>query len=308
MSNKQTTKLLCLLGAATMFTLTAAVQADSQRVQWSSNKHFYQRFDQKVTWGTAQSNCQTRGAHLVTITSDIERSFVSEITPGTEFWLGGSDAGVEGRFTWATGEKWSYEQPINYNQESSDYLHSYSVSFGTGWYASSATYTTTYVCEWSTDTLVGVTNVPDFNGNKIPEIAVLYIDYKTGRHTVKIRDPKTGKVISTLLFKSGFAVPPAGPAVIKDTNGNKVPDIAVLYTEFGQPSVGIKDAKNDQVLLNTLRFLDSNYDPKEISVSPDLNGNGYNEITVLGTRKSNNAIKAETRDSKTGELLNNVAF
>ncbi|SJM92035.1 hypothetical protein CRENPOLYSF2_2510001 [Crenothrix polyspora] len=132
------------------------------------------------------------------------------------------------------------------------------------------------------------------------------MDYISGKHTVKIRDPKTDKVINTLYFKAGFTQPPQGLVVLKDINGNRVPEIGVLYTEFGQPSVGIKDAKNDKVLLDTLRFLDANYNPKEISVYPD--GNGYSDITVLGIRKTTNAPKAETRDSKTGKLLSDTPF
>lgn len=96
--------------------------------------------------------------------------------------------------------------------------------------------------------------------------------------------------------------------VLKDMNGNGVPEIGVVYSEFGQPSVGIKDAKNDKVLLNTLRFLTPSFNPKEISVYPDINGNGYNEITVLGIGKANNAPKAEMRDSKTGKVLSDTQF
>lgn len=279
-----------------------AVQADSSRIQWKSNKHFYQRFDQQVSWGTAQSNCQAIGAHLVTLTSGIERGFIyTEISSGN-FWIGANDVPVDGRFTWVTGEKWVDEKW--YWAGSGDYVYSNSNGFG----LSSAGSTKIYICEWSANNYVGLVNVPDLNKNGSPEIAALYVDYITSKHVVKIRDPKTDKVINTLYFKSGFTQPPQGLVVIKDINGNRVPEIGVLYTEFGQPSVGIKDAKNDKVYINTLRFLDTNYSPKEISVYPDGNGNGYNDITVLGIRKLNNAPKAETRDSKTGKLLNDTQF
>lgn len=82
----------------------------------------------------------------------------------------------------------------------------------------------------------------------------------------------------------------------------------MLYTEFGQPSVGIKDAENNSAYLKTLHFLTSGFNPKEITVSPDSNGNGSSEVTVLGISKTQNIPKAETRDSDTGLLLGDTTF
>jgi hypothetical protein len=48
--------------------------------------------------------------------------------------------------------------------------------------------------------------------------------------------------------------------------------------------------------------------PKEITVTADSNNNGASEITVLGIGKANNMPKVETRDSKTGLLLNDTQF
>lgn len=255
--------------------------------------------------GTAQANCQAIGAHLVTVTSEAERGFIYEKVANNYFWIGASDAAVEGRFAWVTGERWVYEKWSGSNRENDDYVSSYQSS---GWYTENNTTTRIYVCEWSANNYIGLANVPDLNGNGSPEIAALYVDYITSKHTVKIRDPKTDKVINTLYFKAGFTQPPQGLVVLKDMNGNRASEIGVLYTEFGQPSVGIKDAKNDRVYLNTLRFLDTAYNPKEISVYPDINGNGYSEITVLGVKRTNNAPKAEMRDSKTGKLLSDTLF
>lgn len=307
MSNKQTTKLLCLLGAATMFTLTAAVQADTARIPWSGNKHIYQRFDQSITWDSAQGNCQAKGANLVTVTSAGENGFVKALAPNGPFWIGASDASVEGRFSWVTGEKWAYEKWYSGNSDTADYVSLSAWSWELGWNLKTLTDGAGYICEWSVNNYIDLASVPDLNGNGIPEMAALYVDYVTGRHTVKITDPKTDKVISTLHFKNDLK-PPQGLVVLKDINGNKVPEIGVLYIEFGQPSVGIKDAKNDSAFLNTLHFLDTNFNPKAISLYPDINHNGYPEISVLGVFKTNNTLKAETRDSQTGAVLNDTKF
>jgi hypothetical protein len=175
------------------------------------------------------------------------------------------------------------------------------------WNVANASQITVFTCEWSANNYVGVANVPDLNGNGSAEIASLYVDYITGKHTVKIRDPKTDRDINTLTFKTSFW-PPQGLIVLKDINGNKVPEIGVLSLDGGYPAVDIKDAKNNNALLKTIRFLTAAYNPKEISVYPDNNGNGYNDITVLGIHKSTNTPKAETRDSKTGALLYDTQF
>lgn len=94
-----------------------------------------------------------------------------------------------------------------------------------------------------------------------------------------------------------------------------MPEIGVLYSqidgvysEFGQPSVSIKDVKNNKSYLKTIDFLNSGFTPKAITVSPDSNGNGSSEITVLGIGKSDNMPKVETRDSETGAILNKTQF
>ena len=289
-----------------MFGLAADVQADSLRIQWNTNKHFYQRFDQEVTWANAKKNCETKGAHLVTITSDAERGFIYNSVSNSSSWIGASDATVEGKFAWVTGEKWIYE--YWYDKGYGDYVWSMINPYGSdGWETATASDTKIYICEWSSDNYVGLAVVPDLNNNGSAEIAALYVDYVTTKHTVKIRDPKTEAVLSTLIFKNGLTAP-YGLVSIADINGNGIPEIGVLYSEFGQPSVLIKDAKDNKTLLNTLRFLNGTYNPKEIAVSPDTNGNGSSEITVLGIGKNSNAPKAQTLDSDTGAILGDTMF
>lgn len=304
MINKKTLEFSLYLGSTVLSMLTAGAQADSQRIQWDNNKHFYQRFDQKITWTAARNKCTDKGAHLVTITSAEEGGFINNNLYSNYFWLGASDAKVEGQFAWVTGEKWIYDLVNDTDSGGEDYVFATS----TGWQVGRITDTVyTYICEWSANNHVGLAVVPDMNGNGSDEIAALYVDYVTSKHTVKIRDPKTDQTLAALTFKSGMQAP-QGLVALKDINGNGVPEIGVLYTEFGQPSVGIKDAQNNNAYLNTLRFLTSAYTPVQITVSPDSNGNGSSEITVLGVSKTKNIPKAETRDSDTGALLGDTTF
>lgn len=310
------TLAVCVSGAA-LFVLAAPAQADSQRIQWNNNGHFYQRFDQAVTWAIAKNKCETQGANLATITSVAENSFVynslnSNLT-SSWYFIGASDAQKEGAYAWVTGEKWSYQNwsagadfGDSYDYAAIRLTSNYNDS--SLWDSASANYIAGYICEWSRDNYVGMTVVPDLNNNGSDEIAALYVDYVTAKHTVKIKDPKTDALLSTLIFKTGL-IPPQGVVAINDLNGNGIPEIGVLYTEFGQAAVGIKDAKSNATLLNTLRFLGTAYWPSQITASPDSNGNGASEITVLGTGKtSDKKPKAETRDSQTGQLLGDTTF
>ncbi len=307
--------LFLYLGSSALFALAADVQADGERIQWKNNLHFYQRFDQPATWANAKANCEAKSAHLATITNANEQGFIQNnlltglMNPSqVDLFIGGIYQSF--KWQWITGEKWNYTNWLPGSPTGGDYIAfnpNPNYHFGTWWNAGSTTELGGYICEWSTNNYIGLATVPDMNNNGSDEIAALYVDYVTSKHTVKIRDPKTDTVLSTLTFKNGLAAP-QGIVALEDLNSNGMSEIGVLYSEFGQPSVLIKDAKDNKAYLNSVRFLTNGFNPKQITVSPDTNGNGSSEITVLGIGKTNNNPKAETRDSSTGALLNDTAF
>jgi hypothetical protein len=67
--------------------------------------HSYRTFFRRVSWSEARDACARAapGAHLVTVQSAEEQAFIVSQTY-VEFWLGGSDREVEGRFTWIDGQ------------------------------------------------------------------------------------------------------------------------------------------------------------------------------------------------------------
>lgn len=98
----------------------------AEPIQWQvkdgGNGHYYERFDISVNWGEAKKLAQAMGGYLATITSAEEDKWVFENVGGIHYWLGGTDALVEGEWTWVTGEKWIYDnwapgQPDNASGE-----------------------------------------------------------------------------------------------------------------------------------------------------------------------------------------------
>ena len=68
---------------------------------------------QAESTANATTNALGSGWHLATLTSASENAFVVSLIaaglPGrSHFWLGGTDATVEGTWTWVTGEAFSY--------------------------------------------------------------------------------------------------------------------------------------------------------------------------------------------------------
>lgn len=95
------------------------------------NGHYYQVYDESMTWTEAKKYCESLGGHLATITSQEEQQFIeSQLVNGQKscYWLGGTDSAVEGKWNWVTGEefsytKWGADMPDNWQDE--DYLMIY---------------------------------------------------------------------------------------------------------------------------------------------------------------------------------------
>ena len=74
---------------------------------WSfnpDNGHYYRLVTTTMSWGDASAQAQADGGYLATIASATENAFVTEyIIGGSNAWLGGSDAAVEGEWRWVAG-------------------------------------------------------------------------------------------------------------------------------------------------------------------------------------------------------------
>jgi hypothetical protein len=79
----------------------------------------YARVERTMAWPEARDQCKQLGAQLVSITSADENAFVYDTFGKTAvIWLGASDEGHEGTFTWVSGEpfafsSWAQGEPNN---------------------------------------------------------------------------------------------------------------------------------------------------------------------------------------------------
>jgi hypothetical protein len=292
--------------------------ADSAKVFNPDNSHYYQRFDNtSINWSLAKNNCQSLKGHLVTFTDKNEHDFVysqlvskAPVINNRYFFLGASYDATKVAWSWIDGTPFSFTFSFGDNSRNilmmeapNGYYWNVPIDGSDVWDSNLGhVYNAGYICEWDGNNFVANATVPDLNGNGVPEIASLYLDYKNNKHTVIIRDPKTHAKISALTFATS-ATPPVGLAVIADTNSNGSPEIAVL----SKLNVQIKDAKDNTKVLKSINFLNNKYQPRALSVMPDSNNNGFDELTVLGILPSGKAT-SETRDSSTGEILFSDTF
>lgn len=121
------------VGALAGALISGGSLANAAPVVWAGNGHEYDVITaEDITWTAAQAATALMGSgwHLATITSAAENGFVAGLLPAaapqrSHYWLGGSDATVEGTWTWVTGEAFSFTgwwggEPNNSGNE--DYL------------------------------------------------------------------------------------------------------------------------------------------------------------------------------------------
>lgn len=116
----RTTGLIALVSGAAML---LPGTADATWVQWTgagATNNWYRLVEDTASgWSAARARAQTEfGGDLVTITSPGEQLFINWALFGGSspfnaalrgsWWIGATDAAVEGAWTWVTGEAWSF--------------------------------------------------------------------------------------------------------------------------------------------------------------------------------------------------------
>ena len=84
-----------------------------------ANEHVYKWIECKNR-NDAQVQAAEQGAHLVTITSEEEQIWLEAVFGTGPYWIGISDAAIEGKWVWETGEPVTY---TNWKKYEDDQLH-----------------------------------------------------------------------------------------------------------------------------------------------------------------------------------------
>jgi len=84
--------------------------------------------------------------------------------------------------------------------------------------------------------------LPDLNANGSPELAVLSVDYDTGKVLVQVKDSFTGLLVKNVRFSNVYA--PVALHVISDLNANGSFELAVMSVDSstGKMVVQVKDS------------------------------------------------------------------
>lgn len=147
----------------------------------------------------------------------------------------------------------------------------------------------------------------DINGNGYPEAAVLRTLYDGPLNHVVIRDTGPGKArLGIISFDRNF--PPQKLLTISDINGNGAAELAVYgqHVRGSSQKIQIKDSKSRRNLGAV--FFDRNFVGIDVTSCADTNGNGSDELVLLGERADMGKLRAIVKDSKTGELLGKINF
>ncbi|XP_021497351.1 C-type lectin domain family 4 member F isoform X1 [Meriones unguiculatus] len=90
---------------------------------------YYFSQDEK-SWHEAEKFCVTQGAHLASVTSEVEQAFLTQSTSTAYHWIGLTDRGTEGDWRWVDGTPfdrtlsngfWAKNQPDNWRHKNGEY-------------------------------------------------------------------------------------------------------------------------------------------------------------------------------------------
>lgn len=320
------------LSAGLMLACAAGmVWADSKRVRFADNGHVYQRFDGDISWGAAKAACESKDAHLVTLTSEAENEFVFDAlinvesgALGENYLIGATDSAVEGNWEWVTGEKWSYTrwlsgQPDNLSRyvcrtcftfEYQDFgvtgaNYGWADTWNVGPNYNSPGPRQGHICEWSKPVAITTISYPDVTGDVRDEALILTFDYQNKKPTLQIHDTAQDSKLARYSFANSKAQA-KDVAVLNDQNGDGWREVAVLYYANKLTWLETIDVKNKRSLGKQI-VLQRGYLPFTLDTTPDRNKNGVPELVIQGesTKGFNTKKKSliEVRDPQTQEVL-----
>jgi len=148
--------------------------------------------------------------------------------------------------------------------------------------------------------------VGDTSGNGYPDTAVLRASHTDNVKHVVILDVKANKTLGYIGLDRAFD--PQKLLTISDINRNGADEVAVYAAkpDDSKQKVQIKDSKTRKFI--RALYFDPNFVGIDVDISSDMNGNGAQEVVLLGRRDDNGKVKAIIKDARTGALVGTVPF
>jgi hypothetical protein len=224
--------------------------ADSAKLVNPTNNHAYKRFDTAKTWSQAKNACANLGGHLATVTSQAENDWIwnkfgasTPVVGGVNkaFWLGGTDAAVEGQWIWVTGESWNYSnwaegEPNNYGS-GQNYAVMWDSAYNNGLAGSwddeglgSDKFGIAYLCEWDKPLKTYISMITaDTNNDNVSEF--ILIGNNGSVNKVVSIDRQTKTIISEVDFSAYPIYSGVSLSVVDDMNNNGKSEFSLLLTK-----------------------------------------------------------------------------
>ncbi len=146
-----------------IFLFCGIAHADSAKLVNPANGHTYQRFDTVLTWDAAKNACAGLGGYLATVTTQAENDWIQDnITNGVRaIWVGGTDAVVEGTWSWINGESWHYTNWGSGEPNGGTSANCLRINYTNGqWDDGMGSFQSSYLCEWDNSVCTNVAVKP----------------------------------------------------------------------------------------------------------------------------------------------------
>ena len=157
---------------------------------------------------------------------------------------------------------------------------------------------------------IDVAVVADLNGNGVPEVQILGKHKDPARSDkIEVHDLFTGELLHEYYAGRGWRLPQQ--TVLANIEGGSGPEAVLLRSSetIDYQDVVLRDITSAMPVPRA-RFI--GYDPQMTSIRVssinDLNGNGTDEVVVLGQRQNAGKIRAVVKDGSSRQWLNSVYF
>lgn len=236
--------------------------------------HTYARFEDKVSWTEAQAICQSKGGHLVTVTSSSELAFLMNyMTVGADssyYWVGARRTGNSWG-SWVTGESMSYVLGRVYQ------------GYGAGSLSNSI------------KELFLAKNFNDYiSMTRSPDTAGFICEWEAGR-AIRGAQPNGYRVVTQLGGRAIYLSAPLRRNSSTDTNGDGIPDwrcvnfSAIDRINGNNTSTSVTYGNTSNYLRNNGQPVDTNAVGRAIPnnssyTAEDLNNSAYVPLTQDPTK------------------------